>query len=60
VAAPGADGLLHSRQVWRTSEWESEAELPAVDAVAMMIRAEDHWEYGWANISVHEVEVEGF
>jgi hypothetical protein len=60
VAAPGDDGLLQSRQVWRTSEWANEAQFAAVDAFAVMIRGEDHWEYGWANISLFEVEVEGF
>ena len=60
IAEPGADGLPRSREVWRTDEWAGEAEIGAVAAYAVMVRSEDHWEHGWANVSLFEIEIEGF
>lgn len=60
ITAPGEDGLLRSSQVWRTTEGLDEARFDAVEAVAVMVRSEDHWQRGWANVSLFEIEIEGF
>jgi hypothetical protein len=57
--APGESGGREWRLVWRTADGGHEATFDAVEALAIMVRSEDHWRQGWANMSIYELEVKG-
>jgi len=48
------------RPVWRSDQGGDEARFAAVEALAVVVRGEDHWRGGWANLSLYELEVYGF
>ena len=60
VATPGGNGRLDWRTVWRTRDGGEEATFAAVEALAVLVQSEDHDQQGWANMSIHELEVFGF
>jgi len=55
VATPGSDGTLNWRSVWHTQDGGEEATFAAVEGLAVLVRGEDHWQRGWANMSLYEL-----